>query len=40
MQQYFTLGFHQARWGYGSWSELEEVLGNFEKFDIPLEGIW
>ncbi|KAL5356599.1 glycosyl hydrolases family 31-domain-containing protein [Aspergillus floccosus] len=40
MQQYFTLGYHQSRWGYRNWTELEEVVANFEKFNIPLETIW
>ncbi|RAH85643.1 extracellular alpha-glucosidase aglu [Aspergillus japonicus CBS 114.51] len=40
MQQYSTLGFHQCRWGYNNWSELAEVVANFEKFEIPLEYIW
>jgi alpha-glucosidase len=40
MQQYFTLGFHQCRWGYQNWTVLEDVVANFEKFGIPLENIW
>ncbi|TDZ13568.1 Alpha-glucosidase [Colletotrichum spinosum] len=40
MQQYWTLGFHQCRWGYKSWDNLQEVVDNFAKFDIPLETIW
>ncbi|KLJ06112.1 alpha-glucosidase [Blastomyces silverae] len=40
LQQYYTFGFHQCRWGYKSWTELEEVVSNFEKFEIPLETIW
>ena len=40
MQQYFTLGFHQCRWGYHNWTELEGVVDSFEKFGIPLENIW
>lgn len=40
MQQYWTFGYHQCRWGYDSWSDLQEVLDNFQKFDIPLETIW
>ncbi|KAH6853911.1 glycoside hydrolase family 31 protein [Chaetomium sp. MPI-CAGE-AT-0009] len=40
MQQYWTLGFHQCRWGYDSWAAMQEVVDNFAKFEIPLETIW
>ncbi|KAF4301915.1 putative alpha-glucosidase protein [Botryosphaeria dothidea] len=40
MQQYFTFGFHQCRWGYANWSQFEEVVDNFVKFEIPLENLW
>ncbi|KAJ5053505.1 hypothetical protein NUH16_010577 [Penicillium rubens] len=40
MQQYWTFGFHQCRWGYTSWAELEDVVNNHTHFDIPLETIW
>lgn len=40
MQQYFTFGFHQCRWGYSNWSVVEDVINNYEKFGIPLETIW
>ncbi|KAK3987755.1 alpha-glucosidase [Cladorrhinum sp. PSN332] len=40
MQQYWSLGFHQCRWGYDNWTQLQEVIDGFEKFQIPLETIW
>lgn len=40
MQQYWSLGFHQCRWGYANWSELQYVVDNFAKSNIPLETIW
>jgi alpha-glucosidase len=40
MQQYFTFGYHQCRWGYTNWSELQDVVDSFSKFGIPLENIW
>ena len=40
MQQYWTLGYHQCRWGYENWTVLQEVVDNFDKFEIPLETIW
>ncbi|KAB8754778.1 hypothetical protein FH972_026566 [Carpinus fangiana] len=40
MHQYFTLGFHQCRWGYANWSETESVVDTYRDFNIPLETIW
>jgi len=40
MQQYFTFGYHQCRWGYANWSVLQEVVDNYQRFGIPLENIW
>jgi len=40
MQQYWTLGFHQCRWGYHNVSELQDVVTSYKAFDIPLETIW
>lgn len=40
MQQYFTLGYHQCRWGYTNWSVLNDVVDNFEKFGLSLDNIW
>ncbi|KAI6853318.1 Alpha-glucosidase, partial [Hortaea werneckii] len=40
MQQYSTFGFHQCRWGYKNWSEVEHVVNTYRDFDIPLEYIW
>lgn len=40
MQAYWTLGFHQCRWGYRNWSETRDIVDTFKAFDIPLEAIW
>lgn len=40
MQQYFTFGYHQCRWGYKNWTQLQDVVDNFARFGIPLENIW
>ena len=40
MQQYHTFGYHQCRWGYRNWSQVQDVVDNFAKFEIPLEHIW
>jgi alpha-glucosidase len=44
MQQYFTLGYHQSRWGYRNWTELQEVVtkvqypaGNYLVRKLPLQ---
>ncbi|ODV65159.1 1,4-alpha-d-glucan glucohydrolase [Hyphopichia burtonii NRRL Y-1933] len=39
-QSYWTFGYHQCRWGYDSVDELQSVIDNFKKFNIPLETIW
>ncbi|KAI1492924.1 glycoside hydrolase family 31 protein [Biscogniauxia mediterranea] len=40
MHQYWTFGFHQCRWGYKNWTELQDVIDNFTKSEIPIETIW
>ena len=40
MQQYFTLGYHQCRWGYANYSQLQEVIDKHEALGIPLENVW
>ena len=40
MQQYWALGFHQCRWGYTGWKELQYVVDEMAKARIPLETIW
>lgn len=40
MQQYWTFGYHQCRWGYNNWSETEAVVRRMEDFRIPLEVQW
>lgn len=40
MQAYWVLGYSNCRWGYRNWTELQEVVDNFAKFEIPLETIW
>ncbi|KAF9731133.1 hypothetical protein PMIN06_008583 [Paraphaeosphaeria minitans] len=40
LQQYWSFGYHQCRWGYHNWTELREIVDTFKAFDIPLETIW
>jgi alpha-glucosidase len=40
MVPYWSLGFHQCRWGYANWSQLQEVVDNFKAFNLPLDTIW
>ena len=40
LQQYFTFGFHQCRWGYENWTVLQQVVDSYQAFGIPLENIW
>lgn len=34
------MGYHQSRWGYKSYEEIERVVDLFETYDIPLDGVW
>ena len=36
MQQYFTFGYHQCRWGYKNWTQLSEVIYPQEVFIVIL----
>ncbi|PWA00097.1 hypothetical protein BB558_001309 [Smittium angustum] len=37
---YWTLGFHNCRWGYKSIDEVDQVIANYSKANIPLEVMW
>lgn len=37
---FWSLGFHQCKWGYNNVSVLENVIAQFAKNDIPLDTIW
>ncbi|KAK9458431.1 alpha-glucosidase [Dipodascopsis uninucleata] len=40
MPAYWSLGFHQSRWGYENVSTLESVVAKFKENNLPLDTIW
>lgn len=36
MQQYWTFGYHQCRWGYRNWTEMRDIVETMRAFDIPM----
>jgi alpha-glucosidase (family GH31 glycosyl hydrolase) len=37
---YWSLGWHQSKWGYNDTTELGWVVGNYTKNDLPLDVLW
>ncbi len=36
----FALGYHQCRWSYMNQGEVDELITNFENYEIPYDVIW
>ena len=37
---FWTLGYHQCRWGWNTIEKVKDVVAKFEQYDIPLETVW
>ena len=37
---FWSLGFHQCRWGYKDINALETVISKYQENSIPLDTIW
>ncbi|KAJ3286914.1 hypothetical protein HK104_008836 [Borealophlyctis nickersoniae] len=40
MMPYWSLGFHQCRWGYERLEDVKTVVEKFKANQIPLDGVW
>ncbi|KAF2077080.1 hypothetical protein CYY_001589 [Polysphondylium violaceum] len=40
MPSYWSLGWHQCRWGYRTLQDTMDVVSNYTYYNIPLETIW
>lgn len=40
MQQFWTHGFHQCRWGYENISIVQGIVDSYREANIPLETMW
>jgi alpha-glucosidase len=40
MQQYWTLGFHQCKYGWPNIDHVAQVIANYSAAGIPLETVW
>ncbi len=40
MPPFWSLGFHQCRWGWHNIEKMQSVVASYEQADIPLETMW
>lgn len=40
MVPYWSLGYHQCKWGYRTLGALQEVMEGYRQAGVPLEVIW
>jgi len=40
MMPFWSMGYHQSKWGYSSHQIMEDVVTRYDENDIPLDVIW
>lgn len=40
MMPFWAMGYHQSRWGYGSFATLKHVVDKFREKEMPIDAIW
>jgi alpha-glucosidase (family GH31 glycosyl hydrolase) len=40
MVPFWSLGWHQSRWGYRTTAQFKEVFRMYEEFNIPVDAMW
>lgn len=40
MPPFWSIGFHQSRWGYKNLAEITSILNKYDRGNIPLDAIW
>jgi len=37
---FWSMGYHQSKWGYRTLSEVEGVINLFRHHDLPIDAFW